>query len=114
MVYLSKRGGKDGVFQGLVGLLQGISQGQSPREIPRRSPASLGENPVLPDLFTQIYILFLIGFRIGPPKMPRRFRIGPPKMHRRFRIGLPKIHRRFRIGPPQVTLNLLLPEFNSR
>ena len=41
-------------------------------------------------------------------------RIGPPKMHRRFRIGLPKIHRRFRIGPPQVTLNLLLTEFNSR
>ena len=61
------------------------------------------ENPVLPNSFTQIYILFLIGFHIAPPKM-----------HRRFGIGLPKIHRRFRICPPQVTLNLFLPEFQSR
>ena len=77
-------------------------------------PCQPEENPVLPDSFTQIYILFLIGFRIGPPKMHRRFRIGLPKIHRRFRIGPRKIHRRFRIGPPQVTLNLLLPEFRSR
>ena len=31
----SKRGGMDGVFRGLAGLLWGISRGQSPREIPR-------------------------------------------------------------------------------
>ena len=47
-------------------------------------------DPVLPDSITQIYILFLIGFRFCPPKM-----------HRRFRFGLPKIHRRFRMGPPK-------------
>ena len=104
-VNLSKGGGNDRVFPGLAGLLQGIFRGQSPRGNP---------NPVLPDSFTQIYILFLIGFRIGSPKMHRRFRIGLPKMHRRFRIGPPKIHRRFRIGPPEVTLNLLLQEFHSR
>ena len=60
-----------------------------PRAKPEEQPCQPEENPVLPDSFTQIYILFLIGFRIGPPKM-----------HRRFRIGLPKILRRFRIGPP--------------
>ena len=32
-----------------------------------------GETPVFPDSFTQIYILFLICIRIGPPKMHRRF-----------------------------------------
>ncbi len=85
-----------------------------PEGNPEEQPCQPEENPVLPDSFTQIYILFLIGFRIGPPKMHRRFRIGLPKIHRRFRIGPPKIHRRFRIGPPQVTLNLLLPEFHSR
>ena len=31
----SKRGGMNGVFQGLAGLLRGISRGRSPREIPR-------------------------------------------------------------------------------
>ena len=30
----SKRGGMDGVFRGLAGLLRGISRGRSPREIP--------------------------------------------------------------------------------
>ena len=65
-------------------------------------PCQPKENPVLPDSFTQIYILFLIGFRIGPPKM-----------HRRFRIGLPKIHRRFRIGPPESVLDLLNPYWPS-
>ena len=53
----SKRGGMDGVFQGMTGLLIGISGGQRPREIPRSSPA----NPVHPDSFTRIYILFKIG-----------------------------------------------------
>ena len=46
-------------------LLQGICRGRSPREIPRSTPYS-----------TVIYILFLIGFRIGPPKMHKVFRIG--------------------------------------
>ena len=36
----SKRGGMDGVFRGLEGLLRGTSRGRSPREIPRSSPAS--------------------------------------------------------------------------
>ena len=52
---------------------------------PEEQPGQPEENPVLPDSFTQIYILFLIGFHIGPPKM---------------HIGLPKILRWFRIGPP--------------
>ena len=69
-VNLSKRGGKGEVFQGLAGLLRGISRGQSLMETEG--------NPVLPDSFTQIYILFLIDFRIGPPKMHRRFRNGLP------------------------------------
>ena len=77
-VNLSKRGGNDGAFQP-------------------------DENPVLQDSFTQIYILFL-----------KYFHVGPPKMYRRFRIGLPKIHRRFRTGPPQVYLSLLPPEFHER
>ena len=54
-VYLSKRGGKDEVFQGLAG------------------PTQPEENPALRDSFTQIYILFLVGFRIDPPKMHGRF-----------------------------------------
>ena len=78
-VNLSKRGGKDGVFQGLAGLLRGISRGRSPREIPRSSPASPRKTLSFLTLFSQIYILFLIGFRMGPPKMHRRFRIGLPK-----------------------------------
>ena len=89
-VNLSKREEKDGVFQGLAGLLQGISQGRSPSEIPRSSLPARGN--VLPDYFTQIYILYPRGFRIGPPK----------------------IYKRFLIGPPQVTLNLLPPEFHSQ
>ena len=48
----SKRGGMDGVFQGLAGLLQGISQGAA---LPARG------NPVHPDSLTWIYILFKIG-----------------------------------------------------
>ena len=110
-VNLSKRGGKDGVFQGLAGLLRGISRGRSLREIPRSSPASPRKTPSCPTLLLRFTFYF---YSIGPHKKHRRFRIGLPKIHRRFRIGPPKIHRRFRIGPPQVTLNLLLPEFHSR
>ena len=84
-----------------------------PKGNPEEPPCQPEENSVLPDSFTQIYILFLIGFRIGPPKTHRRFRIALPKIHRRFRIGPPNIHRRFYIGPAQVTLNLLLPESHS-
>ena len=60
------------------------------------------EKSFLPDSFTQIYILFLIGLPICPPKMHRRFRITLSKILRRFRINPPKIHIRFRIGPPQL------------
>ena len=55
-VNLSKRGGRTGFSKGW----QGCSEEQ---------PCQPEENPILPDSFTQIYILFLIGFRIGPPKM---------------------------------------------
>ena len=71
-----------------------------PEGNPKDQPCQPEENPVLPDSYTQIYILFLKGFRIGPPQMNRQFRIGLPKIHRRIRIGSPKIHRQFRIGPP--------------
>ena len=63
-----------------------------PEENPKEQPCQPEENPVLPDSFTQIYILFLTGFRNCPPK----------------------IHSRCRIGPFQVTLHLLLPEFHSQ
>ena len=72
----------------------GFSEWQPP-DSPRKSP-------VLPDSFTQIYIIFLKGLHIGPPKMYRRFCIGLPKMHRQFCIGLTKIPRRFRIGSPKM------------
>ena len=85
-----------------------------PEGNPEEQPCQSEENLVLPNSFTHIYTLFLIGFRIGPPKMHNWFRIGLPKIHRTFCISPPKIHRRFRIGPPQVTFNLLLPEFHSR
>ena len=100
-----KEEGRTGFSEGW----QGCSEGN-----PEEQPCQPEENSVLSDSFTQIYILFLIGFRIGPPKMHWRFRIGLPKIHRRFRIGPPKIHRLFRIGPPQVTLNLIMLEFHSR
>ena len=69
---------------------------------PEEQPCQPEENSALPDSFTQIYILFLIGFRIGPPKM-----------HERFRIGLPKMHRRFRFSPPESVLALLNPYWPS-
>ena len=61
-----------------------------PQGNPKKQPCQPEANPVLPNSFTQIHFLFLIGFRIGPSKMHRQFCIGLPKMHRRFRIGLPK------------------------
>ena len=73
----------------------------APRDFPRPKPEGNPEeqpcqpekNHVLPDSFTEIYILFPIGFRIGPPKLHRRFRNGLPKIHRQFHIGPPEIHR---------------------
>ena len=73
-----------------------------PEGNPKEQPCQPKENPILPDSFTQIYILFLIGFHIGPPKM-----------HRRFRIGLPKIHSWFRIGPTESVLAPLNPYWPS-
>ena len=46
----TKRGGMDGVFRELAGLLRGISRGRSPREIPRSSPASPRKIPSIPTL----------------------------------------------------------------
>ena len=106
-VYVSKRGGKDGVFLGLAGLPRGSSRGRSLREILRSSPASLRKTPsvlALPKIHRR--------FRIGPPQVS--LNLLPPKMYRQFRIGPPKMHRRFRIGPPQVSLNLLPPKFHRR
>ena len=76
---------------------QGCSEGN-----PEEQLCQPKENSVLPDSFTQIYILFVIGFRIGPPKM-----------YRQFRIGFPKMHRRFCIGPPESVLALLNPYWPS-
>ena len=47
-----------------------------PEGNPEEQPCQPEENPILPDSFTQIYILFLIVFRIGPSKIHRGFRIG--------------------------------------
>ena len=66
----SIRGGMDGVFRWLAGLLRGISRGQSPREIPRSSPASPRQTPPIHTLllgFTfylkkDILIIFVIFF----------------------------------------------------
>ena len=73
----------------------------APRVFPRANPKGNPkeqffqheENPVLTDSFTQIYIIFPIGFCIGPPNLHKRFRIGLPKILRQFCIGPPKIHR---------------------
>ena len=46
-----------------------------PEGKPKEQPRQPEENPVLSDSFTHVYILFLIGFRIGPPKMPGLFLI---------------------------------------
>ena len=73
-----------------------------PEVNPEEQPCKPKKKTVLPYFFTEIYIQFLIGFRIGPPKM-----------HRRFCIGLPKIHRRFRIGPTESVLALLNPYWPS-
>ena len=91
-VNLSKRGGKDGVFRGLAGLLTEQCSEGFPEGNPEEPPCQPMENLALSDSFTQIYILFLIGFRIGPTKMHRRFRIGLPKINRRFHIGPTKMH----------------------
>ena len=69
---------------------------------PKEQPCQPEDNPVLPDSVIQIYILFLICFRIGPPKMQRR-----------FCIGLSKIHRQFYIGPTEFVLTLLNPYWSS-
>ena len=52
----SKRGGMDGVFRGLAGLLRGISRGGSPREIPRSSPVSPRKTPSI--------LTLLLGFTL--------------------------------------------------
>ena len=51
----SKRGGTDGVFERLAGLLRGWAQGN-----PEEQPCQTEENPALPNSFTQVYILFAV------------------------------------------------------
>ena len=58
-----------------------------PKGNPEEQPCQPEENSVLLDSFTQIYVLFLISFYIGPLKMYRQFCIGLPKIHIQFRIG---------------------------
>ena len=65
----------------------------NPNGNPKEQFCQHEENPVLTDSFTQIYIIFPIGFRIGPPTLHKRFRIGLLKILRQFCIGPPKIHR---------------------
>ena len=55
-VNLGKIGGKDWVFWGQAWLLRGAT-------------LLAKENPILMDSLTQIYIIFLIRFRITPAKM---------------------------------------------
>ena len=62
MVNLSKRGGKDRVFQRLARLLRGISQGRSPREILKSSPASPRKTPSIPTLLLRFTFYFQHGF----------------------------------------------------
>ena len=52
-----------------------------PEENPWRAALPAQKNPVLPESFTQIYILFPICFRIDTPKMHRWFRICLPKFY---------------------------------
>ena len=65
------------------------------------------ENPILPDSFTHIFILFLMVFPIGPPKMHKHFCIGLPKTH----IGTTEsvLALLICIGPPESVLALLNP-----
>ena len=72
------------------------------------------ENPVLSNSFTQIYNLFVIGVRIGPPLMHIRFHISCPKINKRFCIGPPIMQKWFCIGPVQFFFNLLPPGFHRR
>ena len=81
---------------------------------PKESPCQPNINPVLPDSFTPIYIIFFIGFCIGPLQLHRWFYIGLPKILRMFRIGTRKMHTRFAMGYPQVYLNLFPPELHTR
>ena len=110
---LLKEEGRTGFSKGWQGSSEGFPEGGAQGKSRGAALPAQGK-PVLSDYFTQIYIQFLIGFRIGPPKIHKRIRIGLPKIHRRFRIGPPKMHRQFRIGPLQVSLNLLPPEFHGR
>ena len=55
----SKRGGMDGVFRGLAGLLLGISRGRSLTEIPSNSPA----NPRKSLSFLTLFIGFTFYFK---------------------------------------------------
>ena len=76
-VNLSKRGGKDGVFRGLAGLLRGISRGRSPREIPRFriGPPKCTDGSVLAFLkCTDGSVLAFLN-----PYGPSWIRIGPPE-----------------------------------
>ena len=79
-----------------------LFQRAKPEGNPEEEPCQPKENSVLPNSFTQSYILFLICFRIGPSKI-----------HRRLFSGLPKTHRRFLIGPTESVLTLLNPYWPS-
>ena len=59
---LSKRGGKDGVFRGLVGLLQGISRGEARGKSLRSRPASPRKTPSFQTLLLRFTFYFQHGF----------------------------------------------------
>ena len=56
-------------FKDWPGGSERFSRGQSQKGNPEEQPCQPEESPILPDSFTHIYILFLVGFSIGPPKM---------------------------------------------
>ena len=72
-----------------------------------KQPWQPKESPILPNFFTQIYILVLMGFCIGSLRMHKRFRIGLPKMHIQFRFHPPKMQRKFAFPQSSPTKVLL-------
>ena len=100
-----------GFSKGWHGCIKGFPEGGAQGKSWGAALTALGKP--CHDLFTQFYIIFLICFHIGPPKMHWRFRIVLPKIHRLFPIYLPKMHRQFRIDPPHVFLQLFWAEFHK-
>ena len=81
----------------------------------KEQPCQPQENPVLPDSFTKVYILFITGVRISAPRMHRWICIGLPKANWHFCIGPTESYWTswISIGPPESVLALLNPYWPS-